>query len=464
MPAQRPPQLQQRFFWDNYVAVQHDRLGFLEKAAALGPVVALPMIGRNFYLINDAELIGQLLTEHSDVLIKALILRRAKRLLGDGLLTSENPLWRRQRKLVAHAFTPKRMAGYTETMQRATHDFIARWQSDDAVDIHEAMSRITLDIVAKTLFSADVIESAPRVAEALAVFTDFFSRELQRIVPPPAWWPSKASRDANRAMHVLDEIIASIIAQRRGDTTERADLLGALLRAHDDNAQGMSDKQLRDECLTLFLAGHETTALTLGHTLYLLSQHPEQEARLAHEVCGATFHDPLRVDDLARLRYTDAVLRESMRLYPPAWILARELTADITLGGYRLRKGETVLMSQWITHRNPAYFPEPERFLPERWLSPEIHNLPKFAYFPFGGGPRVCIGNHFAMTEAAIVLAALIQNFRFELLPGQQLILQPSITLRPAKGLRMRLHPRATPNADYASSKCLQNTSGMEAS
>ncbi len=258
-----------------------------------------------------------------------------------------------------------------------------------------------------------------------------------------AWVPTPRNLAMNRAVKQIDELLYRIITKRRA-SEPRDDLLGTLLAAQDDEGARMSDEQLRDEAITLSLAGHETTALALAHTLYLLSKHPDVERRLHAEIASVLGGRLPTAADVRALPYTECVLKETMRLYPPAWTTGREVAEEVEIGGYVIPKGAQILASQWVVHRDPRWFPNPEGFDPDRWAPDRARDLPRFAYFPFGGGPRVCIGNHFAMMEATLILAILVQRFRIELHPGQRLALRPTATLRQAgPGLRVRVVERA---------------------
>jgi cytochrome P450 len=261
------------------------------------------------------------------------------------------------------------------------------------------------------------------------------------MILPPALRhiPVPAMIRVKRAVRELDEIVDRIIRQRRASGEDTGDLLSMLMAARDEDGSGMTDRQLRDEILTFLLAGHETTAVSLSWTWYLLSQHPEVEQKLREELTQVLGGRAPRLEDLPRLPYTDKVVKESMRLYPPAWSLARTVTKEVELGGYRLPVGANVVMSQWILHRDPRFFEQPEQFNPDRWTAEAAQRLPRFAYFPFGGGPRLCIGASFAMMEANLLLAAIAQRFQLRLAPGHSVAALPSITLRPRYGMRMTL-------------------------
>jgi len=326
------------------------------------------------------------------------------------------------RRIVQPAFHKARIAGYLQTMR----EYAAAWQPPAGVfDMHAEMMELTLRIASKTLFGADAGEEADRVAASLHEVVTIFPDVLGPFGALKRRLPFGPAAKFRKARAVLDGIVMRLIAQRRTSGEDRGDALSMLLASHDaETDQGLTDRQVRDEVMTLFVAGHETTANALTWTWYLLAKNPDVAQRL-REKSG----------DEAE-RYGDAVLSESMRLYPPVWILGRDATADVDAGGWRIRKGSTVLMSQMVMHRSPRYFPQPDRFDPDRWLDPP--ELPQFAYFPFGGGSRKCIGDQFAWNEARIELASLAKRYRFELAdPAQEVVPEPIITLRPSAGLKM---------------------------
>jgi cytochrome P450 len=292
-------------------------------------------------------------------------------------------------------------------------------------------------IVAKVLFSVEVKADTERVAGALNILMRHTSGGRMILPPILRHLPVPAMMRVKRAVRELDKIVNRIIQQRRASGQDTGDLLSMLMAARDEDGSGMSDRQLRDEILTFLLAGHETTAVSLSWTWYLLSQYPEVEQKLRQEIREVLTGRTPQLEDLPRLPYTDKVVKESMRLYPPAWSLARTVAKEIELGGYQLPVGSNVVMSPWILHRDPRFFERPEEFNPDRWTADVAQRLPKFAYFPFGGGPRLCIGASFAMMEANLLLATIAQGFQLRLVPGHPVAALPSITLRPKHGMRM---------------------------
>jgi cytochrome P450 len=312
------------------------------------------------------------------------------------------------------------------------------WREGQTLDVHREMMRLTLEVVAKTLFGAEMSD-ADGVGEALEVAMDRFSsqgslvRALDNYLPTPGWLRLK------KAAARLDRLIYGLIEQRRESTQDGADLLSMLLSARDEDGSHMTDQQLRDEAMTLFLAGHETTALALSWSFYLLGQNPEAEAALAREVRSVLGGREPEAADAPRLHYTGQIIRESMRLYPPAWSIGREAIDDCELGGYFVPRRSQVFAVQWTTHRDPRFFDDPLAFKPERWTSEFQESLPRFAYLPFGGGPRICIGNQFATMEATLILAAVARRFRLRLASDEPITPWPSITLRPKQGVKVRV-------------------------
>jgi cytochrome P450 len=418
-------------------------LGFLSRCVReYGDVVELRFMGQPIYLLADPGLIEYVLVENNRNFTKTRILKRNRRLLGEGLLTSEGEFWRRQRRLAQPAFHRKRVAAYGEVMAAFAERSLGAWRDGQTIDVHEEMMHLTLEIVAKCLFDADVGARTTDVGKAMKVALEDFSSQ-RRLLRIPKGIPTPHNIRFEMAARRLDGVAGAIIENRRKSEEDRGDLLSMLMLAEDDSGERMTDKQLRDEVMTLFLAGHETTANALSWTFWLLSLNPEVEHELAEELARVLGGRPPTTSDLPALPYVECVLKESMRLYPPAWVVGREAIAECEVGGYRMAAGTTALMSQWIVHRDHRYHEDPERFDPDRWTAQYEKALPRFAYFPFGGGPRQCIGASFAMTEACLILAAVAKRFKMELAPGQRVEPYASITLRPEKGIRMTLVERS---------------------
>jgi cytochrome P450 len=425
---------------DNLREYARDPLGFLSRCAReYGDIVQLRFMGQKFYLLSHPDLIEYVLVENNRNFTKTKILKRNSRLLGEGLLTSQGEFWRRQRRLAQPAFHRKRIAAYGEVMASFAERSLEGWRDGQTIDVHEEMTRLTLEIVAKCLFDADVGAEARDVGSAMTVALEDFSSQ-RRLIRIPKSIPTPHNLRFERAARRLDTIVHAIIEERRKSGEEdRGDLLSMLMLAEDESGERMTDKQLRDEVMTLFLAGHETTANALAWTFWLLSSNVAAEAKLAEELERVLGGRTPTVADLPRLPYVECVIKESMRLYPPAWVMGRESVGECEVGGYRMPAGTTALMSQWVVHRDPRYHRDPQRFDPDRWTAGYEKGMPRFAYFPFGGGPRQCIGAAFAMTEARLVLATVAQRLRMELVPGQSVEPYASITLRPKEGIRMTL-------------------------
>jgi cytochrome P450 len=320
---------------------------------------------------------------------------------------------------------------------------LAEWKPGEMRDMASEMSRLTLDITAATLFGGDAHDSATEVRDILQFMQESFLVRFSRIVPIPIWVPTPHNRRARRMVRRLDEIVYGFIKQRRQCGEDKGDLLSILLHARDEgDGQGMSDQQVRDEAMTLFLAGHETTALALAWTWYLLATHAEAEERLLAELGDVLQGRVPTVEDIPRLKYTEAVVTEAMRILPPVYAIGREALDDCEIGGFRVPRKTTILMSQWVVQRDPRWFDEPEKFQPERWLNGSAQKLPKYAYFPFGGGPRLCVGNTFAIMELVLVLATIAPRFRFTLKPNHPIIPWATFTLRPLHGIPAPIVPR----------------------
>jgi cytochrome P450 len=398
------------------------------------------------YFVADPRSIEEILVKKADQFHKDRTSRLLSRVVGNGLLVNEGESWKRQRRLVQPAFHHQQLRSYATLMVGAIERALAGWTSGEVRDVHEDMMGVTLAIVAESLFGADVSGRAGEIGRIIGELMEEFGRILgiaARFQPPP-WVPTRTNRRLRRSARRIDEVILGIIAARRASDDKRDDLLSLLIRARDEGGGGMTDAQVRDEAVILFLAGHETTALALTYALYLLATHPEHQTRLHEELERVLGGRAPALGDLDNLQYTERVILESMRLYPPAWVVARRAIAPVEVGGYRFPEGAEFVMSPWVVHRDPNNFEAPEAFRPERWAGDFAQRLPRFAYFPFGGGPRVCIGNRFAMMEAKLVLARAVQRFRFEARPETAIHLFPSVTLRPRGGVRLRLVDRTS--------------------
>jgi cytochrome P450 len=423
-----------------------DPAGYLlDIAREYGDLAYMRLGPQHAFVVSHPDWIRDILVTHQSNFTKSRMLERAKVLLGDGLLTSEGEFHTSQRRLVQPAFHRDRLMRYADDMVASAERVGETWSSGAQMDMHREMTRLTLAIVGRTLFSADVSSNADEIGRAMTqIFELFdtlllpFSDWIQKLPIPPVLRFEKA-RDK------LDRIIYGLIAERRASGQDTGDLLSMLLLAQDDesNARRMTDKQVRDEALTLLIAGHETTANALTWTWYLLSQNPEAEARMHQELAGVLAGRRPTFDDVTALPYTTGVFAEALRLYPPAWAIGRRAREDYSIGEYTIPAKSILLMSPWVVHRDPRWWPEPERFQPERWIAEAAEKRPKFAYFPFGGGARVCIGERFAWAEGVLVLATLAQRWKMRLVPGHPVATQAVITLRPRHGMKMTLESRS---------------------
>ncbi len=436
-PVQNPPFIKGRPFLGVLAAFRKNPPEFLLNVARpRGELVHMRLGPQETYVISNPAWIKDILVTHQSNFMKSRVLERAKVLLGEGLLTSEGQHHTRQRRLVQPAFHRDRLIGYGSAMVECAVDCRDRWRTGATLDIAREMTRLTLAIVARTLFSADVSSEADQIGVALTEVLGLFEWVQ---IPFSEWLeklPLPSVRRFERARALLDKIIYGIIADRRASGHDAGDLLSMLLLAQDEGSR-MSDKQVRDEALTLFLAGHETTANALTWTWYLLSQNPEAERNFHAEIDLPTF------DDLPQLKYVEMVFAESMRLYPPAWAIGRRNLETYQIDGYSIPPRSIILMSPYVVHRDPRWFPNPEIFDPDRWLPEAVAARPKFSYFPFGGGARVCIGERFAWMEGVLLLATLAQRWRLSLVKNHPVDIKALITLRPKYGMQMTVSPRA---------------------
>lgn len=434
-----------------------DTLGFLEgMAKEHGDVIHLRVLDYSFYLVSHPELIEEVLVTKSKSFIKSKDYRDELSFLGNGLINSEGSFWLRQRRLAQPAFHRKRISSYGETMVSYAQRLLTSWDASAnrgaERDVNEDMVRLTLEIVAKTLFHVDIAEDAHEVGEALDVFmhntrTD---KPLWQMLIPKGF-PTPANRRFKRANQEMDRLVYDLIARRRESGKDEGDLMSMLMQTQDaDTGESMTDKQLRDELLTILMAGHETTANALSWTWVLLARHSEVEAKLHAELDEVLGGRAPTMQDLPRLRYTEQVIKESMRVSPPVWGVGREALEDCEIGGYAVPKGMQVSITQWLVHRDERFFEDAKAFKPERWTQGFEKSLSKFTYFPFGGGPRLCIGNNFAMMEAVLLLATLAQKYRLELTHPEEVVPQPTITLRPKNGVKVRVRARVPEKVESA--------------
>ncbi len=405
-------------------------------------------MGGYAYHIKNPDLVRQVLVTNARKFRKAdMEVDLMGKFLGQGLVTNNN--WdnhKRQRKLAQPAFHMQRIAGYADTIASYTDDMLNEWQSGEVHDISEAMQLLTMYIVSKTLFDLDrdgLGDDVEKIGEAMDTFQRYTDDFFGLPVTIPMWVPTRKNREFTAAKTFMDDTLGSMIERRRSENVDKGDLLSMLLMSQDEDGSGMSNRQLLDEVITLFAAGHETTSNALTWTWYLLSQHPDVMQRVQAEVDEVLQGRTPTLADLRDMPYSLMVIKESMRVYPPVYALnGRIANEDVQIGDYLIPEGSYVLVSPWELHHDPRLFADPERFDPERFNAENEPTIPKYAYIPFGGGPRVCIGNSFAMMEAQLILTTMAQRFDFALMPDQVIELQPQITLSSKHGLRMRITER----------------------
>lgn len=420
--------------------MQRDPIPFFTRLSReYGDAVQFSVGPQKIVLFNHPDLIREMLVAQHRSFHKSRVLQRTKIILGEGLLTSEDPQHKRQRRLANPAFHRERVARYGEVMIDRAARARERWRDGETFDMHHEMMRLTLEVVAKTLYDADVEKEADEIGSALTHLIDLFPLLMNPLAPLLQKLPIPSTLRFRRAIARLDRTIYAIIEERRATGEDRGDLLSMLLLAQDDegDGSGMSNKQLRDEAMTIFLAGHETTANALSWTWMLLAQHPEiADAFYTHidETLGGRMPAPA---DYPRLQLTEMILAESMRLFPPAWAVSRLALEDVDIGGWMMPRGAVAVASQAVMHRDARFWSDPERFDPSRFTAEGKLARPKLSYFPFGAGPRICIGEGFAWMEGVLLLATIAQRWRFELLP-QTIVPQASITLRPKGGIAVR--------------------------
>jgi cytochrome P450 len=439
-PEKAPPGPKRHFLLGNLPEFGRDVLGFFTDCAErYGDIVSLRLGKWPALLLNHPDLVEYVLLGNSRNFIKhSFFFRHVTDLFGSGLLTNEGSPWLRQRRLMQPAFHRERVTAYGATMVDYAERMLDAWDAEKKPrrDVHEDMMKLTMEIATKTLFGGDL--SDDEAADIGAAFNDAIVEiavRFRRPVKIPQWLPIPSNRRYARAVARLDKLVYDMLEQkgRRGGGD---DLLTMLTEARDEDGSAMDSKQIRDEAITIFLAGHETTAISLSWTFHLLAQHPEVEERLVREIQATP------PSELTRLPLLANVISESMRLYPPAYAFGREAIDDCEIGGYPVPKGMTIFISTWVSHRDPRWFDDPLEFRPDRWNNDFAKTLPRFAYLPFGGGPRICIGNSFALMEAALILASVLRRYHLTRVPEAKVEPFASITLRPLGGMPMQVARR----------------------
>ncbi len=431
------PRPKAKFFLGHLPDLSNKRLEFLTKCSReYGDIVPLRLGNTKALFLNHPEYVEQVLNDRQLFIKKGAPLRS---ILGEGLLTSVGESWFRQRRLIQPVFHQKQINTYAKVMVANTEEMLETWQNGATRDVNADMMSLTLSIVVKTIFSIDLSD---KEAKTIAVAVDRASEWFQKMPgqSPLKWLPTPESRRLKRAIEAMDKTIYNIINQRRNSREDKHDLLSMLMQARDEaDGSFMNDEQLRDEVATLIIAGHETTANALSWTWTLLSEHPQVETKLLAELTAVLGDRAPTMADIANLPYTNMVIKEAMRLYPPVPMMIRRAARDCEIGGYSVPTDCPLLMSQWAMHRDPRYFQDPDLFTPERWAGDLEKRLPKGVYFPFGDGPRICIGKNFALMEAVLILATIAPKFKLTLLPGHNIVPQAQITLRPKGGIKVVL-------------------------
>lgn len=435
--------------WGGHLAeLNRDWLGtYAQYARQYGDVVSYRIGPFRSALVSHPALIEHLLVDRAASLRKSPIQRLIQPLVGEGIFLREGDSWKRQRRLVSPPFHRQRIARYGEAMIGIAERIAEEMRPGETRDIHRDTTRLALRIVSATLFGTDTDRGTAEVEAVLARAMRALTARLDTVFPLPNWMPTPSILGLRAARRDLDALIDDFITKRRSRSESATDLISLLLATRDaDTNRGLTDREVRDEAVTIFVAGFETTAITLAWAFWLLAHHPEAASRLAVELHHVLAGRSLGADDLPRLKFTESIVLETLRLYPPAWLIARQTTEDVEVGDFCIPKGWNVEFSQWVTHRDPRFFERPEAFEPERWLTGLAARLPRFAYFPFGGGPRVCIGSSFAMMEAISAIAVFASRWTFEPDDSTTVKPDPGFTLRPAPGPRLTARrARATP-------------------
>jgi len=428
-----------------FMEARPDPLGYLQRVAQqFGDVVRIGAWPVLFHLAYHPEHIKYVLQENNRNYWKGDLIGKAKALIGDGLFTSEGDFWRRQRRIAQPSFHRERIARFAAIMADATTRMLDRWEPQahgpEAIDVMPELSALTLSVVGRALFGIDLTGEAADVGHAMLEALEFLTHRSMHLIDLPLTIPTPRNRRFLRARAALDRVVYAIIAQRRSGGGAAEDLLSMLMEARDpETGEGMSDRQLRDEVMTFVLAGHETTAVTLAWVLHLLAQSPQCAALLRTEVAGVLDGRSPTLAAIPHLVYTRRVVEETLRLYPPVPVVSRQSFQADQIGGYDIPPNSGVMLSPYVTHRDPRFWGEPERFDPDRFTPERCAERPRFAYLPFGGGPRLCIGNEFALMEAQIILAMIMQRYRLEAAPGHRVEPEVRVTLRPRNGVKMLL-------------------------
>lgn len=417
---------------------------FSELSEKFPEICRLKVVHLDIVHVNKPEYIRDVLQTHQKSYTKSVQYEQLKLVLGEGLVTSEGEMWRKQRKLIQPAFHKQQIASFFQIMLDCTNEMLEEWHqtADGKVDIAEHMMKITLQIIGKTMLSKDVKNTAKDVDTALTFIIKAVNKRTMKAINLPMWLPLPSHLEFGKHIEVLDKIIYDIIKERKANPGKKGDLLDMLMLArYEDTGEPMPDNLLKDEVMTIFLAGHETTANALSWTMYLLSQHPECMRKLREEVDRVTQGEEMTLAHLHQLEYTKACINEGMRIYPPVWLIARKAIENTTIGEFEIPANTNVFITPYLIHMDPKLWDNPEEFRPERWFEEKTKQMDKFAYFPFAAGPRMCIGNNFALMEAELILSKMVQSFEFEYLKDRAPEKDPTVTLRVKDDVPMKLTP-----------------------
>jgi len=439
--AKFPPGPSTNLLWAKEPSIRKDVLGYFHNSVRAYNGISRAKVGPYHYVnISNPEYIERIFT-HPEIYEKGRDNRTLRFLLGNGLVTSEGEFWLKQRRLIQPLFHKQRLQSFVQKITESTSAMLKSWdtQTGLVIDIHTEMTKVTLDIVSQTLMSTEVKGDFKKISDALLVVME----GMMKIIKVPAWIPTPLNLKMRKNRALLDATIFKIIEDRRKNKDGFDDLLTMLMEVEDaDTRERMTNTQLRDEVITIFLAGHETTANALSFSFYLLAQHPEMKQKIVDEFQRVIGDSEMTFENLSKLEFTTMVIKESMRLYPPVWGITRDASKEDVIGGYRIKKGDSIAMSPYAVHRLEKYWENPLKFDPERFSPERMKNIHRYAWFPFGGGQRFCIGNNFAMMEMQIVLVLACTQFNFTLAENFKLELEPLVTLRPKHGVKMMLTKR----------------------
>ncbi len=422
---------------------------------AYGDVVRFRVGPSYWYLVAHPEDIWDMMVKRPKVFLKPAVARRLwSKFLGDGILTVEGDKWVRLHKLLRPAFHRKRISAYCDVMVDYTNRMIDGWDEGQQLDFDDEMVGVTLEIIAKTMFNTDVRAGTDTVAKAMHTLNEEMLNHIYMPLPVPSWWPSAGNKRKMKAIGDIEKLVWQVVADRRESGTDHGDLLSMLVSAGAEEGEGLTDKEIRDQAMTLFFAGHETTAHAMTWTWHLLATHPEITKRLRDDIQRVTGGGRITMKHLSDLPYLDQVIKESMRISPSVWVFMKEPTEDVVLGGYKVPKGAQVMISPYVTHHDPRWFPSPETFDPDRFTPERAKAIPEGAYVPFSGGARVCLGKVFAMMEARLIIGTLLQRVEPTMVDGHKVVRQAVLSMQPKGGLpviaKWCASPEPTASSDQA--------------